>query len=114
MHVNRGKTFYQGVRCLNVNLEEHPWVVDEFKLTSVPTFSVWVNQKEVIRVSGRQEQDYMLALMHYLEQLYQTSKNSSNALSDGVTSDFERQVNQHSQPQWYPFDPSPGLALVTI
>ena len=107
MSVNRLKTFYPNVRCLNVNIEDHPWVVDEFKLSAVPTFSVWVNQKEVIKVSGRQEQDYVVALMHYLAQLYQTNQNDTNSAPD--TFNFDRHVKQSSQPQWFPFDPSPGL-----
>jgi len=105
--VKNSQTFYQNVRCLNVNIEDHPWVVDEFKLSAVPTFSVWVNQKEVIKVSGRQEQDYVVALMHYLAQLYQTNQNASNAAPD--TFSFDRHVKQSSQPQWFPFDPSPLL-----
>ena len=61
------------MRILNIDIEEHPWVVDDFNIQSVPTLSVMINRKEVFQVTGRQEQDYIIALLSYLQQIYEES-----------------------------------------
>ena len=61
------------MRILNIDIEEHPWAVDDFNIQSVPTMSVMINRKEVFQVTGRQEQDYIIALLSYLQQIYEES-----------------------------------------
>ena len=41
------------VRYLTVDIEDHPYIVDDLKIDAVPTYCIFVNRKEVFRVTGR-------------------------------------------------------------
>ena len=78
------QTLYPNVRILNIDVEEHPWAVDDFNLESVPTMSIMINRKEVFQVTGRQEQDYIIALLSYLQQIYEESNKFAREGTDKI------------------------------
>ena len=41
------------VRYLTVDIEDHPYIVDDLKIDAVPTYCIFVNRKEVFRITGR-------------------------------------------------------------
>ena len=44
--VRTTQTLYPNVRILNIDVEQHPYVVDDFELESLPTISILINQKK--------------------------------------------------------------------
>jgi len=55
-----------------------------------------INKKEVFKITGRQDQDYIIAILHYIQELY----NELNPL------DVKSKAKVQKRPQWFPFDPS--------
>lgn len=55
---------------------------------------IMINHKEVMKITGRQEQDYIIALLHYLQQMYEEQVVSVD------------DVKVQKRPQWFPFNPA--------
>ena len=80
------QTLYPNVRILNIDVEEHPYAVDDFNIDSVPTMVIMINQKEVMKITGRQEQDYIIAILHYLQQMYEEQLvKTSKTVTQGIS-----------------------------
>ena len=47
-----------------------------------------------MKITGRQEQDYIIAILHFLQQMYDEEQKKMH------------KVKIQKKPQWFPFDPS--------